>query len=300
MSSEQDLFRQINNSVLDLQRAEYQTYQRPLKTLARLLRHDELTTVNDSLTKDVDLEAFLAASEETGGSMVGSHQLAWPDDPKKALGLQLLLIEKMGLNPDDAFHVSHRFYYSGSNIAAGIRAMTAQLIIPFVRDYKDYVMSGATTDARLIMPTSNKVFIVHGHDEAALQSLARFLEKLGLEAIILKEQADQGRTIIEKFETSAAEVGFAVVLLTPDDIGGAQATSASNPRGRQNVVFELGYFAGKLGRGRVCLFRKGDVEMPSDLFGVIYTDMDDGEGWKGKLVRELKAAKLEFDANRAW
>lgn len=148
--------------------------------------------------------------------------------------------------------------------------------------------------------TSSSVFVVHGHDEAALQGLARFLEKLGLKAIVLREQPDQGRTIIEKFEDSAAEVGFAVVLLTPDDLGGTVKSGASDPRARQNVVFELGYFAGKLGRGRVCLLRKGEVEIPSDLYGVIYTDMDLSDGWQTKLVRELKAAKLEFDANRLW
>lgn len=147
---------------------------------------------------------------------------------------------------------------------------------------------------------SNRVFVVHGHDEAALQSLARFLEKLGLEAIVLKEQPDQGRTIIEKFEDSADDVGFAVVLLTPDDIGGSVKAASGETRARQNVVFELGYFAGKLGRGRVCLLRKGNVEIPSDLYGVIYTDMDSGDGWQTKLVRELKAAKLEFDANKLW
>jgi predicted nucleotide-binding protein len=147
---------------------------------------------------------------------------------------------------------------------------------------------------------SNKVFVVHGHDEAALQTVARFLEQLGLEAIILREQPDQGRTIIEKFEDSAAEVGFAVVLLTPHDVAGSVAAPGSATRARQNVIFELGYFAGALGRGRTCLLRKGDVEIPSDLYGVIYVDLDEADGWKLKLVRELKAAKLEFDANRAW
>ncbi len=147
---------------------------------------------------------------------------------------------------------------------------------------------------------SNRVFVVHGHDDAALQGLARFLEKLGLEAIILKEQPDQGRTIIEKFESSADDVGFAVVLLTPDDIGGAVKAERTDARARQNVIFELGYFAGKLGRGRVCLLRKGSVEIPSDLYGVIYTEMDSADGWKSKLVGELKAAKLDFDANKFW
>ncbi|WP_037078475.1 nucleotide-binding protein [Rhizobium sp. CCGE 510] len=149
-------------------------------------------------------------------------------------------------------------------------------------------------------PKSNKVFIVHGHDEGALEKLARFLEKVGLGIIILKEQPNQGRTIIEKYEDCADEVGFAVVLLTPDDVGSAAAASGQAQRARQNVIFELGYFAGKLGRGRVCLLRKEKVEMPSDLFGVVYTDMDLSDGWKMALVKELKAAGLAFDPNRLW
>ena len=121
-----------------------------------------------------------------------------------------------------------------------------------------------------------------------------------MEAIVLKEQPNQGRTTIEKFEDSAKEVGFAVVLLTPDDLGGAVSQTDSSLRGRQNVIFELGCFAGALGRGRVCLLRKGEVEIPSDLFGVVYTEMDTADRWKTRLVQELKAAKLEFDANRIW
>jgi predicted nucleotide-binding protein len=145
----------------------------------------------------------------------------------------------------------------------------------------------------------SKVFVVHGHDEGALQAMARFLETIGLQAIILREQPDQGLTIIEKFEACASEVGFAVALLTPDDLGGPVAASEQAVRARQNVIFELGYFAGSLGRGRACLLRKGNVEIPSDLFGVIYTDFDHpAEGWKVKLARELKAAGFKFDADK--
>ncbi|MDR3529365.1 MAG: nucleotide-binding protein [Rhodopila sp.] len=146
----------------------------------------------------------------------------------------------------------------------------------------------------------SKVFVVHGHDDGARQAVARFLERLELEAIILQEQPDQGLTIIEKFETYANHVGFAVVLLTPDDIGGAALAPAQALRARQNVIFELGYFAGKLGRGRACLMRKGEVEIPSDLYGVIYTEMDAAEGWKLKLAKELKAAGLKFDGDKVF
>lgn len=300
MGNEQDIFRQINNAVLDLQRSELQTWERPLKQLAKLLQNPELLPYNERLTEDLDLTAFLDASEKTGGGMVGSHKLLWPEDHRQTLGLTLLLIEKMAAEPSFTLNFSHHYFYTGNKIIGGIHAMTAQMIIPFARDYKAYVLSGGDTGGRLMVPGSNKVFIVHGHDEAALHNLARFLEKLGLEAIILKEQPNQGRTIIEKFEHSAKEVGYAVVLLTPDDVGGAVAHAEPTLRGRQNVIFELGYFAGALGRGRVCLLRKGEVEIPSDLYGVVYTEMDATEGWKGRLVQELKAAKLEFDANRMW
>jgi predicted nucleotide-binding protein len=145
---------------------------------------------------------------------------------------------------------------------------------------------------------SNKIFVVHGHDIAAKEAVARFLGKVELDAIILNEQPDRGLTIIEKFESHAAQVAFAVVLLTPDDLGAQAAAQSQNARARQNVIFELGYFVGKLGRGRVCLLCKGDVEIPSDLYGVIYTDMDAADGWKLKLAKELKAAGLVFDASK--
>jgi predicted nucleotide-binding protein len=146
----------------------------------------------------------------------------------------------------------------------------------------------------------SKVFVVHGHDHGARDAVARFLEKIDLEAIILQEQPDQGLTIIEKFEAYANQVGFAVVLLTPDDIGGTAVAPSQASRARQNVIFELGYFAGKLGRGRACLLRKGDVEIPSDLYGVIYTNLDADEGWKLKLAKEMKAAGLKFDGDKVF
>jgi hypothetical protein len=140
-----------------------------------------------------------------------------------------------------------------------------------------------------------KVFIVHGHDQGAKHEVARFIERLKLEAIILQEQPNQGRTIIEKFEECADEVGFAVVIMTPDD---TMAAPSSSMRARQNVIYELGYFAGRLRRGRTCVLRKGDVEIPSDLSGVIYIELDPYEGWTGKLVKELKAAAFEIDTDR--
>lgn len=137
----------------------------------------------------------------------------------------------------------------------------------------------------------SSVFLVHGHDEVR-DSVARFLEKIGLRVIILEEQASQGRTIIEQFEQHAA-VGFAVILLTPDDLGAsARAVENLKPRARQNVIFELGYFCGSLGRHRVSALYKGEVELPSDMHGVVYVTLDSGGGWRLRLFRELQAAKM--------
>lgn len=135
---------------------------------------------------------------------------------------------------------------------------------------------------------SKKVFIVHGHDEGTREAVARVLHQLNLTPVILAEQPNQGQTIIEKFEQSSRDVGYAVVLLTPDDIG----TSKNNPddlkpRARQNVIFELGYFAAKLGRKNVCALHKGGIEIPSDYHGVVYVSMDSGD-WKWRLALEIK------------
>lgn len=144
---------------------------------------------------------------------------------------------------------------------------------------------------------SMKVFIVHGHDHGTMQTIARFIERLGLEAIILHEQASAGNTIIEKLEEHG-KVGYCVVLLTPDDIGGV-ASNGNNlkPRARQNVVLELGYFMGRLGRRGTCALVAGGVEIPSDYSGVVYIPLDKDETWKIHLTKELRAAGLPADAN---
>ena len=145
---------------------------------------------------------------------------------------------------------------------------------------------------------SRDIFVVHGHDNEAKEAVARVLEKLGLCAIILHEQPDKGRTIIEKFEDHS-NVGFAVVLLTSDDVGHQKdKPSEDKPRPRLNVVLELGYFIGKLGRSRVCALKKGGIEIPTDFSGVLYTPMDDGGAWQFKLAREIKAAGIDVDLNK--
>jgi len=157
-------------------------------------------------------------------------------------------------------------------------------------------IASTTLFAAAATPDLSKVFVVHGHDGEPREAVARFLERLGFEAIILHERPNKGRTIITKFREEAAGVGFAVVLMTPDDLGRAEKAHLQ-PRARQNVVFELGFFIGALGPERVAALVKGNVERPSDFDGVVYISLDDSD-WQRRLGEELDAAGYGIDWNK--
>jgi predicted nucleotide-binding protein len=158
--------------------------------------------------------------------------------------------------------------------------------------------ASATPERRNPSSRGDDVFVVHGQNNEAKETVARFLERLDLRVTILHEQPDKGRTIIEKFEDNAS-VGYAVVLLTGDDVGAPRsAPSDLKPRARQNVLLELGYFLGSLGRTHVCALREEGVEIPSDLSGVLYVPFDSAGAWKLRLATEIKAAGIDIDLNR--
>ncbi len=138
-----------------------------------------------------------------------------------------------------------------------------------------------------------KVFIVHGHDGELKQSVARIIEKQGIEAVILSEQANQGKTIIEKFE-NYSDVGGAICLFTADDLGRSRESETDRARARQNVVFETGYFIGKLGRDHIVILADDGIEMPSDLSGVVRTNT---ASWQFEVLKELKAMGYAIDLN---
>jgi predicted nucleotide-binding protein len=144
---------------------------------------------------------------------------------------------------------------------------------------------------------TENIFIVHGHDDRTKLEVARTLEQLGLKPIILHEQPNEGRTIIEKFELHS-NVNFAVVIMTADDLGKVKTGDEEAYRARQNVILEMGYFIGKLGRSKVFPLYEEGVELPSDLYGLLYNPLDGPGTWKFKLVKELKAAGYDVDANQ--
>jgi len=144
----------------------------------------------------------------------------------------------------------------------------------------------------------SKVFIVHGHDDGLISQTEAFLMKLGFEPIILRDQVNQGQTIIEKLESNT-DVAFAIVLYTACDQGRLNDENAPlKPRARQNVVFEHGFLNAKLGRKRVCALVDEGVEYPGDLSGVVYIDRDKNGAWKLKVAKEMQAAGLDVDLNK--
>ncbi len=144
------------------------------------------------------------------------------------------------------------------------------------------------------------VFISYGHDEEAITTVANFVENLGLKATVLDTQLNNSLTFIENLEKYADDTEFAIALLTPDDVGALKddAERRLNPRARQNVIFELGYFIGKLNPNRVCLLYKEGVELPSYIPDVVYVPMDSANGWKLKLGQEMQNVGLPIDMDQ--
>ena len=254
-----------------------------------------------ALTKmKADAEALLAA----GGPTESEHS-AWHATTRgwlqRAFGSDSHKISSV-LNAGQGFSVQ---MYAGEAVALQRRRdqvrAAADMLSGLIKDL-EFEQTLTTTVVSQVPAATDlppRVFLVHGRDDGARETVARFLENLDLDAVILSEQANEGRTLIEKFEQHA-DVSFAVVLLTPDDRGGIdEEPFRPAKRARQNVMFELGYFVGKLSRKRVCALYVEGVELPSDFHGVVYVPLDEHGAWKFRLAKELRTVLPSVDMNKA-
>lgn len=249
---------------------------KPAAALDRLRKvHDE----GQGLSTRADIDAWrerarLAIAAAYGD---GSSQLKRFDDIRYSLGMWT------DSTPQSAFDSASR---------GGLRK-ALNMVAACIEDRE----SSLDHDARELAPgpEGTAVFVVHGHHEALKVEVARLLERLHLKPIILHEQPNGGRTVIEKFEDHALKAGFAIALLTADDVGHAKGASVANDRARQNVILELGYFMGALGRHRTVALIEDGVEKPSDLAGLVYVFTS--PGWPLEVARELKSAGLPVDLN---
>jgi len=178
-------------------------------------------------------------------------------------------------------------YDSGKMVWGGKPTTTKDRVISLLGDGPAVAVRAAEPESASAY--SNKVFIVYGHDTEAREQLELLLRRMKLEPVVIQNLPASGQTIIEKLESNS-DVTFACVLLTPDDQGHAMGKAAEiRPRARQNVVLELGMFLAKLGRKRVAILHKGDVELPSDINGLLYIPFKD----RVDEVKERVAADLQ-------
>jgi predicted nucleotide-binding protein len=207
-----------------------------------------------------------------------------------------------GMNEYERQQVVQEGYRKGIN-----RTITElKEVVRHLREKQEFLPEASASygeiNLTVMTQQSSKVFIVHGHDSSAKNAVARFVNHLGLQAIILSEQAAGSNTIIEQMEQQSDDLGYAIVLLTPDDVGRSAKSdpAAEQFRARQNVILELGYFMGKLGRNKVCGLYKGKIELPTDYSGIVYLRMsdDDDDSWKLSLARNLKKAGLAIDSDK--
>lgn len=206
---------------------------------------------------------------------------------------ELMNISYIPISFDSSRDEDIDYWESGKNSAINL----IDTIIEELELFPKEVHIGSMNDKSI---NRSKVFIIHGHDDGAKNEVARFVEKLGLEAVILHEQVNSGDTIIEKLEKHT-DVGFAIVLYTSCDIGGVKTEPAKlKPRARQNVVFEHGLLIGKIGRANVIALVKEEVEIPNDVSGVVYETMDSKGAWKFQLAREIKASGYDIDMNKVY
>jgi predicted nucleotide-binding protein len=162
--------------------------------------------------------------------------------------------------------------------------------------------SAVNSGAPSVNRDRDKVFIAYGHDEALREGVARYTHNLvGAAPVLLEEKANKGRSLLEKFEQETTDASYAISIATPDDVGYSikDGPECAEPRARENVWFELGFFAGKLGRDRTCVLYRGNVHLPSDLAGIAYIPADNPETWKVRLARELHSAGFQINTEAA-
>jgi len=222
---------------------------------------------------------------------------------KKIFGITSDYIEKLKkirFSPSIAWSgMSDSIYYNSFNSG---KSELINLINVMLEDLSltEFIELPPATESKNSILSEN-IFIVHGHNEEMKQSSARFLEKIDLKPVILHEQANKGKTIIEKF-TDFSNVSFAIVLLSADDIAfnKNEKSEQAKFRARQNVILELGFFLGKIGRENVVVLHEQveNFEIPSDYQGVLYIPYDPNGNWKLSVAKELKAVGFKIDGNK--
>lgn len=280
-------------------------YDKMMGYLRTLVSDQDFFTSNKGRGNSTDMRSKKTFDQLLSEDIERCEQfLTSPDDEEAGRNLYIeitarydIIIENFGNGLYQYFPELH-FYepdISGETLIFNLKNLLSKMIAYQAKNFPPSTNVARTSAKKEI---SDKVFVVHGHDNGAKQEMARTLEKGGFEAIILHEKPASGKTVIEKIERYS-EVGFAVVLYTECDMGRDKNLPKEDEKyqARQNVVFEHGYLIGKLGRDRVCALVKGNVETPGDINGVVYIPMDAAGAWKIQLAKNMKDVGLVVDMN---
>lgn len=258
-----------------------------------LLSEPEIMKMIDGLNKSVDLDKIIEGCDYSHGPKVST-----PDEIT-TLGFFFLDKIKSGIeayNLSDQYGI-HSIYDSG-NLQSDFEELMDKYIDPafdFIERKMEEIQDKENTNniASTAPHQSNAIFIVHGHDEGFKREVQLLISRTGLDDVVLHEKPDKGRTLIDKLIEEGQGAAYVIALLSPDD-----KLLDGTPRARQNVILEIGYFLGMLGKSKVRLLKKGDIEIPSDLQGILYTEFDNTGAWKMKLLKEMKSVGIQIDLDR--
>lgn len=274
MNSQQNKF---YHAIIELNTKDY-------TKLSELDKTDKTELIEDIVKPYLENNVFFCGSREISKKDIKSIKIYQTDSESKILAN----IE----NNKEKDYVG--FHYSKDDIVQYEDEYSIDITSEIIKHVNKELNNNVKVNETEQNIDLSKVFIVHGHDDALKSEVSRFLEKLNIIPIILHEQANQGKTIIEKIEANT-NVGFGIVLYTPCDIGGKDKDNLQN-RARQNVVFEHGYLIGKLKRDSVVALVKNEVETPGDISGVLYISY--GSNWQFDIAKELKSVGYHIDLNK--
>ena len=236
---------------------------------------------------------FIRYDTEPSSISRGRFGLAWslPDDFGKAKSVCFKLYKTAAEESDEGFKLAFNLF-KHTSVNENFSKFNEAFLEYFVKALEDIVAAEKQPfkhpEEGEIMRKS--IFIIHGHDDWMKREVQLFLNRANLDDVVLHECPDKGRTIIDKLIEEGAGASYVVALLSPDDI-----TTDGKFRARQNVILEIGYFLGRIGKEKVRLLIKGDLEIPSDLQGILYERFDTAGSWRINLLKEMKAVGIEVD-----